>query len=105
MNKTQPKKLSYRKPAHRMSIPELEELSKYFDREFTPTRPLTKADKADLARAARRGRGRPRVGEGAKRVLVSIEGGLLRQVDAYCKQNKLQRAELISRCLRKAVSA
>jgi len=45
------------------------------------------------------------MGEGAERVLVSIEGGLLRRVDAYCKANKLKPAELIAIGLQKAMKA
>jgi hypothetical protein len=94
-----------RKPASKMTTAELVELSRYFDQENVPTRPLTAKDRKDLARAARRRPGRPKNGEGALRVLVTIEGGLLRQADSYCRENKLKRAELIAIGLRKAMSA
>ena len=99
-----PIKLS-RKPASKMTIAELEELSKYFDQENVPTRPLTAKDRKDLARSARRRPGRPKSGEGAERVLVTIEGGLLRRADAYCKAKNLKRAQLIAIGLQKAMSA
>jgi hypothetical protein len=94
-----------RKHASKMTTAELEELSKYFDQENVPTRPLTAKDRKDLARAARRHPGRPRRGEGAERVLVTIEGGLLRRADAYCKAKNLKRAELIAIGLQKAIRA
>jgi hypothetical protein len=94
-----------RKPASKMTIAELEELSKYFDQENVPTRPLTAKDRKELARAARRRPGRPKCGEGAERVLVTIEGGLLRRADAYCKAKNLKRAQLIAIGLQKAMSA
>ena len=94
-----------RKPASKMTTTELEELSRYFDQENVPTRPLTAKDRRDLARAARRRPGRPKIGEGAERVLVTIEGGLLRRADAYCRAKNLKRAELIAIGLQKAMSA
>jgi hypothetical protein len=38
-------------------------------------------------------------------VLVTIEGGLLRRADAYCKAKNLKRAELIAIGLQKAIRA
>jgi hypothetical protein len=78
-------KLCARKPVSNMTISDLEEFSRYFDQENVPTRPLTARDRKDLARGARRHPGRPKKGEGAQRVLVTIEGGLLRRAGAYCK--------------------
>jgi len=86
-------------------------------------RPLNKADKA-LHRVARaRGRavaagkvppayrapaagpgsigpGRPMVGKGAKIVPVSIERGLLKEVDSFAKANKLKRSQMVALGLR-----
>jgi len=102
---TKSSKLSSRKRVSNMTVAELEELSRHFNQEFVPSTPLTKADRRELARAARRGKGRPRIGEGAERVLVTIEGGLLRRADAYCRAKNLKRAELIAIGLQKAMSA
>ena len=52
-------KLSTRKRASAMTIPELAELTKYFDQEFISSTPLTKADRKELSTAARKGKGRP----------------------------------------------
>jgi hypothetical protein len=74
-----------------------------FDKEFVPTRPLTGAQRA-LWRKARRKIGRPKVGEGAKVVSLSIEGELLRRTDALAKKRKLTRSELVVEALRAALA-
>ncbi|HMO27686.1 MAG TPA: ribbon-helix-helix domain-containing protein [Tepidisphaeraceae bacterium] len=45
-------------------------------------------------------RGRPRTGEGATRVLLSIEKSLLRQADAAAKAGKTTRSALVAQALR-----
>src|SRR5438067_11510293 len=62
----------------------------------TKARPLSLAMKK-LWKRAKRKPGRPAVGRGAKRVLLSIERGLLDQADAYASRQKLTRSELFSR--------
>ncbi len=65
-----------------------------FDREFvaeTFGRPAARA-RAKLRKA----RGRPRVGRGAQRVLVTIERGLLARADARARVLKVSRSELIA---------
>ncbi len=47
-------------------------------------------------RAKRKG-GRPRIGRGAKRVLLSIERGLLDEADALARRQNMSRSELFSR--------
>ena len=51
-------------------------------------------------RAKRRGPGRPRIGKGAKRVLVTVERGLLEQADAYARRHHVTRSHLICDALR-----
>jgi len=46
---------------------------------------------------ARRKGGRPRIGRGAARVLISIERGLLEDADAFADRQRLTRSELFSR--------
>ena len=48
---------------------------------------------------ARRKRGRPRVGGGARRVLVTLESSLLRRSDLYADKHGLSRSALIARGL------
>ena len=62
------------------------------------TRPLTKEEKAHW-KQLKRGRGRPRKGEGAKAISVTVEKNLLRQTDALAARLSLTRADLISRGL------
>lgn len=75
------------------------EVAKY-DREMSldELRPLTAADKVVHARAHRKG-GRPRVGRGAKPVLVTMERSLLERTDRFAKAHSLSRAQLIARGL------
>jgi hypothetical protein len=80
------------------------EVAKY-DREdlsLDQLKPLSREDRRLHARAARRGR--PRVGQGAKRVLVSVERGLLADADAAAHRLKISRSELVARGLRAAIT-
>jgi hypothetical protein len=68
-----------------------------------PGKPLTAADRSAHRRArdhAKAKMGRPVIGEGAKIVPVSIERGLLRQVDRFAKRHKLKRSQLVAEGLR-----
>lgn len=44
--------------------------------------------------------GRPKVGSGSKVISVSVEKGLLRQVDAFAKRSGMSRSELIAQGMR-----
>ena len=74
-----------------------------FDKEFVPTRPLTVAQRK-LWKKAKRKIGRPKIGEGAKIVSLSIEGELLRRTDALAKRRKLTRSELVVEALQAALA-
>ena len=76
-----------------------------FDREFVADtfKPLTPAQRK-LWRKARRKPGRPKIGEGAKVVSLSIEGKLLRRADALAKKRKLTRSELVVEALQAALA-
>jgi len=89
-----------------MSSTDLDAQVKKFDREFieNQARPLTPELESKLRRA-RRKRGRPVVGGGAKRVLVTIERDLLRRADSFRKKRKLSRAQLIARGLEAVMSS
>jgi len=56
-------------------------------------------------RRARRKRGRPRVGRGARVISVSVEKGLLSRSDALARRLKVRRAALIARGLRAVLAA
>jgi len=95
------------KPYWEMTTAELREATKEFDKPLKRDtfRPLTPALKAQLARAKRKLPGRPPVGNGAERVLITLERGLLKQSDVYAKKHGLSRSQLISRGLQMIVSA
>jgi len=62
-------------------------------------RPLTPAQRKQWTRIKRK-LGRPKVGRGAKIVPVSIERGLLQEVDSYAKRHKLKRSQMVAEGLR-----
>jgi hypothetical protein len=49
---------------------------------------------------ARRKRGRPVIGEGAEKVLITLERRLLHDADSYAKSHKQNRSQLIADGLR-----
>jgi hypothetical protein len=55
--------------------------------------------------AIRRGPGRPKVGQGATKVLISIEKGLLAKADRFAKTHKMGRSELIAKALSQVLLA
>ena len=68
-----------------------------------PGKPLAAGDREVHRRAIAHGKtklGRPVIGEGATIVPVSIERGLLRQVDRFAKRHKLKRSQLVVEGLR-----
>ena len=81
----------------RMTAAELDEAVAKFDQEFIveTAKPLTPKERRTEQRANRK-RGRPRVGAGARRVLVSIEAALLRRLDVYAEKHGLTRSAVIA---------
>jgi len=88
----------------RMDARELDEEAAKFDQEFIAqtARPLTAKERIRDRRASRK-RGRPRVGGGARRVLVTIEASLLRRSDVYADKHGLTRSALIARGLQEVL--
>jgi hypothetical protein len=84
-----------------MTTEELAEATRKFDKEFVidESRPLSPKARALWLRAKRKV-GRPRMGKGVKRILVSVEGGLLARSDALARRLKIPRAQLIAQGLR-----
>src|SRR5437764_7798256 len=62
-------------------------------------RPLTASQRKQWARIKRK-IGRPKVGQGAKIVPVSIERGLLEEVDSFARKHKLKRSQMVAQGLR-----
>ena len=61
---------------------------------FAKARPMTPPERAQ-ERALRRGR--PQIGQGAKKISISLERGILRHADALARKRGLKRSELIAR--------
>ena len=84
----------------RMDAAELDGEVAKFDQEF-----IAETAKALTAKErvrdwnARQKRGRPQVGSGARRVLITIESSLLRRSDRYADKHGLTRSALIARGL------
>jgi hypothetical protein len=94
-----------RKPWTKMTTEELTEATKEFDhgpgpKAIRPTAAeLAKHRKAGFSAAGNhggRGRGRPKLGSGAARVLFTIDPGLLVRLDAFARKRGLKRSQLIA---------
>jgi hypothetical protein len=64
-----------------------------------PGKPLSPAQRR-FWKSVKRGLGRPKIGQGAAVVPISIERGLLQQVDAYARANHLKRSQMVAQGLR-----
>ncbi len=94
-NSAKPKQIYY----SQLPAEELDKLAAPFEKESVRTKPLTPAMRVQ-ERRARRKRGRPVVGEGSEKVLISVERSLLRETDAYAKRHKKNRSQVIVQGLR-----
>lgn len=85
----------------KMTAEELDAEVARFDREIPQSqmKPLTRAQREVLKRARRKG-GRPRIGQGARGVLITAERGLLNRADLYARTKGLSRSKLIARGLK-----
>jgi hypothetical protein len=90
-------------PYNQMSAKDLERATARYDAEFIAdqSQELSPVQKSRLQRAKRRGR--PRVGEGAEKIRISMERSLLKQADALALKRKLSRSQLISEALGKLI--
>jgi hypothetical protein len=69
------------------------------------TEPMTDAERAEWARhVAERGRGRPKIGAGAVRIPISLEGGLAERLDEYARRTGMKRSQVIARALERLLS-
>lgn len=75
-----------------------------FDRLIDPAemKPLTAEQRREEQRARRKA-GRPKVGAEAEKLRISMEGGLLKKVDAYAKKAGISRSKLIADSLRRTI--
>ena len=88
------------KPYWEMNLQELREATRDLEGDIDPKRlkPLSGEMKALWERAKRK-RGRPPVGEGAKVISLSVEKSLLQRSDNLAKKEGLTRAQLFARAL------
>jgi hypothetical protein len=95
-------KSTARKWYSRMKLHELDRLAARLDREIDASalKPLTPAVRASERRSTRKRPGRPRMGKGAKRVLITMEQGLLDAVNAHIRRKNLTRAAFIAKAVR-----
>lgn len=79
-----------------MSLEELRAATARFDRPDPNPRgkPLTRPQRERFDRIVKRGR--PTKGKGAAAVMVSLEKGLLAEVDQYIRAHDMSRSELIA---------
>ena len=91
-----------RKWYSRMAPRELDAIVAKFDREIDASelKPLTPTMRRQEARAKRRKAGRPKVGNGAARILVSMERGLLANLNTHVRKQKTTRAAFIAQAVR-----
>jgi hypothetical protein len=94
-----------RKSFFEMTPAQRQQAVKRLDREslIEESRPLSPKGKA-LWELAKRRRGRPKLGTGAVKVLVTLDPAFLERVDAYAKHKKLKRSQLIALALKKEIS-
>jgi hypothetical protein len=66
---------------------------------LSQSRPLNASDRK-LWKQIKRGLGRPKIGRGAAIVPISIERGLLDEVDAFARAHRLKRSQMVVEGLR-----
>ena len=95
-----------KKPMTRMTADELADATAEFDCEFVSDEfAPPDSDAVSKWNRAKRKPGRPRQGQGAKVISVSLEKELLARADRLAKRKKVSRASLIARGLRAVLKA
>lgn len=92
------------KPYWEMNAKELARATREYDAERVEVASavISKQERARHARVlakVKRRAGRPCVGRGVRRVLITVERGLLDRADSYAKSHSLSRSQLIARGL------
>jgi hypothetical protein len=94
------------KPYWEMTTEELAEATKEYDKEFggwDDFRPMTKAEREEYNRLVRRGR--PKIGQGAQTVAISVEKNRLKKIDAFAKARGMSRSELLVSAAEKVIAS
>ncbi len=89
-----------KKPYWEMTTAELRRATKQYDAEFSADN-LIPPPAEELAkwRRAKKKMGRPRVGQGAQQIAVTLERGLLRRTDRFARSMGLTRSATIAAAL------
>lgn len=97
--------IARRKSYSAMNTEELRAATKEFDREFVGETfgPPTEKAKASLAHA--RGKRRSTNLNGTAKVSISVERKLLKQADAFAKQHRMSRSQVVAAGLKRVVGA
>ena len=93
------------KPYWEMKPKELAEATKSFDEPFVGdrSRPMNPAEREQWNRVSRK-RGTPKLGQGFKRVSVSLDQGLLNRVTAFVKKRRISRSLLVAKVFEQALA-
>jgi hypothetical protein len=94
-----------RKPYSQMNAEELRAATKEFDREFVRETfgPPTARAKTSLADAREKRRNTNR--NGSAKVSISVERKLLKQADAFAKQHRMSRSQVVAAGLKRVLGA
>ena len=94
-----------KKPYWEMTTKELEAATRGYDDSdvVDRSRALTAEERRTWSRI-RKKRGRPRQGQGFRRISVSIEAGLLKQITALAKKRNVSRSQLFAMAIRDSMS-
>lgn len=104
MKKTTKRKPSYFERFMAMTPAQRDAEVAQYDREFVPTKPMSSTGK-QLHKRARRKPGRPRVGQGAKRLTITMERELIARADALAKRKRWTRSQLFAQGVRTLLKA
>jgi hypothetical protein len=90
------------KPYELMTTKELARATRQFDEPFVMDkgRPMNAAERRQHLRAAKRGRGRPVIGKGSRRINLSVERDLLRAADRLARSTEKKRSQIFADGLR-----
>jgi predicted transcriptional regulator len=84
------------KPYTQMTADELADATKQYDAMvIDKTKPLSARERR-LWNQAKRGRGRPKIGAGCKKISISLEKDLLEKADVLAQKTGRNRSELIA---------
>ncbi len=99
-------KMRKSKPYWEMNTNELAKATEEFDRPFVidQSSPLTPAERRQWERVRPPKRGRPKVGEGFKRVSLSLEQDLLQRVTDLAKKRRMSRSRFVALVLAAALA-